>query len=368
MVFSGALINKRLDKLREKAINKTTDAVFVPVIEGYNWQSCYYFSGFTGSSGAVVVTKRDAFFITDARYTTQAAFEVPFEVVDRKGSRLIDGAIELMKKLSIKRLGVQEDKMPVSLYFSLAKEFEMFDVSQDVSSIRRKKSKEEVDLIKKACDLAACALEDAVASIKDVRTEKEFDALLEYNLAKIGADGGWQDHKFIVASGARSALPHGRASDKAFSVGEWITVDFGARYKGYVSDITRNVFLGDIPEEWKDRHEILLEAQRAAVQVLRPGAQCADVDAAARNVIEKAGYGSAFTHGTGHGIGLDVHETPTLSPSSKDVLVVGDVVTIEPGIYIEGVGGMRVEDNYVITPQGAECISSAVPKVFMVSI
>jgi len=368
MVFSEALISKRLNKLRERTLIKGSDAVFIPVIEGYNWQTCYYFSGFRGSSGAVVVTRNNAFFITDARYIAQAAFEVPFEVVDRKGNSLIDASIELMKKHSIKRLGIQEDKMPVSVYFSLSKEFEMFDVSKDVSFIRREKTKEEVALIKKACDLAACALESVIASIKDIRTEREFDALLEYTLAKSSADGGWQDHKFIVASGDRSALPHGRASDRAFAMGEWVTVDFGARYRGYVSDITRNVLLGDIPEEWKERHEILLEAQRAAAKVLKPGIRCEEVDAAARRAIEKAGYGNFFTHGTGHGIGLDLHEAPIISPSSKDVLIVGDVVTIEPGIYIEGVGGMRVEDDYVITPQGAECISNAVSKVFMVSM
>ncbi|HDH97638.1 Xaa-Pro peptidase family protein [Thermovirga sp.] len=362
MVFSRGLIDERLEKLRKNANLGVSDAVFIPVLEGYNWQSCYYFSGFRGSSGAVIITRDRAFFLTDARYTLQASGEVPFEVVDRKRNRLLDASVELMKKLSVKRIGIQGDKIPTTIYWSLKKESEIFDVSREVATIRRTKSKEEVALIRKACELAHLALGRTVNGIKGVKREKELDALLEYNLAMVGADGGWQDHKFIVASGARSALPHGKASDKEFTEGEWITVDFGARYEGYVCDITRNIFLGEIPKEWQDRHELLLEAQDAAAQILKPGVKAKDVDWAARRVLEKAGYEKFFTHGTGHGIGLDVHESPIVSFSSEDALQVGDVITLEPGIYVNGVGGMRIEDNYLITPDGAECISDMIPK------
>ena len=179
----------------------------------------------------------------------------------------------------------------------------------------------------------------------------------ELSLKKLGGEKGWAHDDFIVASGARSAMCHAPATGKAFREGEIVTVDYGAMVEGYMSDITRNFALGRPDDKAMEINDILLKAHHEAAAALRPGIAGKDVDAIARKVITDAGYGENFVHGLGHGLGLEVHEAPRLSKTSTDILRAGDVVTVEPGIYIEGWGGLRIEDDYLITEDGAECLT-----------
>ena len=188
-------------------------------------------------------------------------------------------------------------------------------------------------------------------------TEIEFDIKLNEQIKLLGGEKGWAHDDFIVASGQRSAMCHAPATGKKFMDGDIVTVDYGAMFQGYMSDITRNFALNNLSDKAREINNILLDAHNQAVKALRPGVSGFDVDLTARKVIESAGYGQYFLHGLGHGLGLEVHESPRLSPTSKDILRAGDVVTIEPGIYIEGFGGLRIEDDYLITEDGCECLT-----------
>ena len=231
------------------------------------------------------------------------------------------------------------------------------DASDVLPLLRRKKDAGEIALIRKAADCARDAYRKVLSRVREGMTELEFSAALEYEIRCCGAEGGWGDHGFIVASGPRSALPHGMATDKPLAKGDWVTVDYGARVEGYVSDITRNFAIGEPPSRVREIEDVLLRAHEAAAGAIRAGVSGREVDLVARKVIQDAGYGECFIHGLGHAIGLEVHESPRLSPISADILQEGDVVTVEPGIYIEGFGGMRIEDDYLVTASGAELLA-----------
>ncbi|MFP4481442.1 MAG: M24 family metallopeptidase [Thermovirgaceae bacterium] len=352
----------RLEKLRAGIKNTGCDGILLSVLEGFGWQNVYYFSGFRGSSAAVLVTKKEKLLVTDDRYRLQASEQSTFDIV-MQGRRTLCAVVkELLEKNGLRRVGIDGRNLPVTTFREISGPWDLEDVSGLLASIRRAKDSGERENIITAAGISGAALEKVLAGIKAQDSEKEISAALEYFIKIGGADGGWQDHEFIVASGPRSALPHGRAGDRVIRPGEWATIDYGARYSGYVCDVTRNLVLGKIPDKWKERQEILIQAQSEAVSMVSPGIRAAEVDAVARRVIEEAGYGKHFTHGLGHGIGLDLHEAPHLAPSSGDVLQEGDVITIEPGMYFDDEGGMRIEDDYVVTSGGAECLTSMIPK------
>jgi Xaa-Pro aminopeptidase len=188
-------------------------------------------------------------------------------------------------------------------------------------------------------------------------TEREFENMLLYKIKQMDGEKGWAHDDFIVASGKRGALPHGRATNKKIEVGDVVTVDFGVTVDGYMCDITRNFCMGKPSQKAEEINSLLSQALRQAAKSLAPSESGKKIDDIARKIITDAGYGKNFSHGLGHGLGLEVHEPPKLTPLSGDVLAVGDVVTIEPGIYIEGWGGMRIEDDYLITDEGAACLT-----------
>jgi Xaa-Pro aminopeptidase len=362
MTDRTTFLENRLEKLREKMLDRGCDGMLLFVVEGLGWQNCYYFSGFRGSSAALLITEGEKLLVTDDRYRLQASEQSDFEIVIQGRTPLLDVIKELLEKKGLKRVGIDGERLPVSVFRKITGPSSIEDVSGLLSLIRRTKDACEREDIIRAARISCSALQKVAAQVKDQVAEKDISAALEYFIKMAGADGGWQDHDFIVASGWRSALPHGRAGERKIHPGEWATIDYGARFSGYVCDVTRNLFFGEIPEEWKKRHEILLEAQSAAAEKVSPGVPAADVDAAARKVIEEAGYGDHFIHGLGHGIGLDLHESPRLAPRSGDILQEGDVITLEPGIYIEGEGGMRIEDDYMVTSKGIECLTGMIPK------
>jgi len=362
MTEKNGTLGDRLAKLRAGLEKTGCDGILLFIIEGLGWQNAFYFSGFRGSSAALVVTPDDEILVTDERYRLQASEQTCFEIVLQGKRGLCTVAREILEKKGLRRVGIDGRSLPFATFSEIGGAWELKDVSGLLAQLRRAKDPVERDNILNAARIAGAALEKAAGEAKPGVAEKDISAALEYFIKTGGADGGWQDHEFIVASGPRSALPHGLASDRKIRNGEWATIDYGARFSGYVCDVTRNLLFGEIPGKWRRRHEILLEAQSAAVALVVPGASAAEIDAEARRVIEESGYGKYFTHGLGHGIGLDLHEAPYLSPRSEDVLEEGDVITIEPGMYFDGEGGMRVEDDYLVTSGKAVCLTSVIPK------
>jgi Xaa-Pro aminopeptidase len=357
--MNGPDIRERLERLTPILEKKEVQALLVMVTEGYNWESACYISGFRGSSCSLIITGETNILITDGRYITQAREQTPFSIVDQAGRSMFAAVKDEMEKLKLKRVGYEADKLSVAQFNVLQENScQWRDLSGVIPELRRTKDSYEISLIREAARIAQEAYESTLVQFQEGSTESEFANLLEFNMKKIGAEGGWPGHGFIVASGLRSAMPHGAPTSKKVQEGDWVTVDFGASYNGYVSDITRNFVIGRISPEGEKIHHVLYEAHVRAAESLRPGISGRDVDAIARKVIEGAGYADHFTHGLGHSFGLEVHESPRLSSKSTDILQTGDVVTIEPGIYIEGLGGMRLEDDYLITEEGYECLTS----------
>lgn len=357
---------KRVAAVRSAMQEQDFEALVLFVFEGSNWESMYYLTGFRGTSSAAVVTAKDAFLITDGRYMSQARLQSPFDIVEQGQRKLHEAVGEVLISAGVTRVGFEGERVSYALHKKLADmAFRWKDASEILPHIRRSKDLLERQFVEKAAAIAGEAFRRTLEQVAPGMTERRVAALLEFSMKDLGAEGGWGD-EFIVASGPRSALPHGRASDRILLAGEWVTVDFGARYGGYVCDLTRNFSLGH-PDPWaRDVHALLLEAQRAGEQTLRAGLPGREADAAARKVIEGAGYGTAFSHGLGHGFGLHIHEAPRLSYLSDDVLASGDLVTVEPGIYIEGRGGMRVEDDYMVTELGFSCLSTTLSRELFV--
>ena len=362
MSNSKAPLEKRVGRLRHAMEQSDCDCALLMVLEGLGWQNCYYFSGFRGSSAAIFITKDETLLVTDERYRLQASAQSPFDIVMQGNRPLYMTVKEMIEERAPGRVGVDGDRLPVSMYRKIADGWELEDFSSVFASLRRKKDSFEKANILEAARISRQALDKVINETPKPVREIDISAALEYSMKTLGADGGWQDHEFLVASGQRSALPHGRASGREIASGEWATVDFGARFSGYVCDVTRNLLFGEIKGEWLKKQEILLEAQEAAAAAIAPGVRAADIDAVARNVIERCGFGENFTHGLGHGIGLEIHEAPHLSPRSQDILQEGDVITLEPGIYFDREGGMRVEDDYLVTAEGSECLTVMIPK------
>ena len=300
-----------------------------------------------------------ATLITDGRYTTQAKSQTPFNIIIQSELPMPEYIARAVADGGYSRAGFEAKKISHATfteYFAPVK-CEWIDASGMMPTLRRTKDSHEVALIREAGRIGREAFGNVLKQAHAGMSETEFEVLLTWEIKRLGAEKGWAHDDFIVASGERSAMCHAPATSKAFADGETVTVDYGAMVGGYMSDITRNFALGHVSPKAREINDVLLRAHGEAVKALRPGVRGADVDAVARKVIADAGYGDKFVHGLGHGLGLEVHEAPRLSRTSKDVLQAGDVVTVEPGIYIEGWGGLRIEDDYLITEEGCECLT-----------
>ncbi|MCF7935246.1 MAG: Xaa-Pro peptidase family protein [Synergistales bacterium] len=361
-------IEERIAAARKALVTRGLDALFLLVREGANWESVYYLSGFRGSSSALVVTGEEALLITDGRYLAQAKEQSPCTVVDQGNRRLlavVQG--ELLRRKSLQRIGYEAERLTCADFAQLPGEgVEWVDASDVVLELRRRKDPMELELLREAGRIAGEALAATLEDARPGMTERHFAALLEYNIVLAGAEGGWGGPSFIVASGPRGALPHGAPTERSLREGECVTVDFGARYKGYVSDITRNFCLGRIDPWAEEIHGLLREAQQRGMDAIAAGRKGSDVDQAARTFLDEAGYGPCFPHGLGHGLGLELHEGPRLSRAALGALRCNDVVTVEPGIYVEGRGGLRLEDDCVVTDQGCAVLSSSIPRELFV--
>ncbi|WP_066060629.1 M24 family metallopeptidase [Neobacillus soli] len=316
-----------------------------------------YISNFTGSAGVVLISADKALFITDFRYIEQASKQCEgFEIVKFSGSIPQEVAL-LAKKLGIQKLGFEEDYITYSSFkvYDKEVEVELVPITGVIEKLRLIKTDAELKILKVAADIADAAFKHILEFIRPGKTELEVSNELEFFMRRAGATSSSFDT--IVASGSRSALPHGVASNKVIESGDMVTMDYGAYYNGYVSDITRTVAVGNPDPKLKEIYDIVLEAQLQGMAGFKPGITGKEADALTRDYITEKGYGEYFGHSTGHGIGLEVHEGPGLSMKSDIILEPGMVVTCEPGIYIPGLGGVRIEDDTLITKVHNEALT-----------
>ena len=315
-----------------------------------------YLTDFAADDDYLLITKDKCIFFADSRYIEAAgknAKDCDEIVLLKKAGEQLP---QICKELNISKIYTEAQKLSVSEFNSLCKMFD-FPVAAEkadeiIISSRRAKKEYEKQRIIKAQRIAEKAFDHILTFIRPGVTEKDIRLELEYFMLRNGADGLSFDT--IAISGKNTSLPHGVPTLKKIESGDFVTMDYGACVDGYRSDMTRTVAVGSVSEKQMKIYETVLRAQLACLDVLRPGIECKTADAAARNIIAGAGYGDCFGHGTGHGVGIDIHEAPSVSPRSKDILSVGDVVTVEPGIYLPGEFGVRIEDMAFITENGYE--------------
>ncbi|MDT2769636.1 Xaa-Pro peptidase family protein [Enterococcus pseudoavium] len=338
------------------------------VIDGYlvtSSANLRYLTNFTGTAGMAFITLDQAFFITDFRYTEQASEQVQGMTILQHQGDIVGEIIKLMDKESVNVLGFEDAFMTYAEYsiFEEVIDAELAPASGLIEKLREQKDEGEIAIIQKACAIADEGFEHVLKMIRPGMTEIEVANQLDFFMRSLGATGTSFDT--IVASGARSALPHGVASEKMIEQGELITLDFGCVYQGYVSDITRTFAIGDPGQQLKDIYQIVLAAQQKVLEVAQAGVTGTKLDAVARDLITEAGYGEAFGHSTGHGIGLEIHEGPNVSRSNEVRLMTGNVITDEPGIYLAGLGGVRIEDDLVILAEGNRVLTHS-PKELII--
>lgn len=345
----------RLDAIREE---KKVDAILIT-----NMLNIRYFTGFTGSTGIALAIGKKRYFVTDFRYIEQANDQVissGFEVV-REDRDALEKVAELLKKEEVTTLAIEDTSITLTQYRSFKKKFEnieLVDLGDRFLRERMIKTEKEIEIIKEAVRITDKAFEIIRPLIKEGAVEKDLATELEYQMKKLGADGPSFD--IIVASNHRSAMPHGVASEKKLAAEGFVKFDFGCFYKGYASDMTRTVYLGEDPSEKHiEIYNTVLEAQKLAIQSVKAGMTNRELDKIARDYITEKGYGAEFAHGLGHGIGLQIHEYPGVGFKSEEmVLEENMVITIEPGIYIAGFGGVRIEDDIVVKNNGYEILNT----------
>lgn len=328
----------------------------------------FYLTGFNSSAGSVLVTKDNAVFFIDFRYFEKAKQTVNScdVVLYDKGDK---GIFEFCKDIKIETIFIETAEVSLSHYKYLCNIFEGIEISKDnkldlkLDAMRAVKSQTELAYIKQAQSLTDQTLEYILPRITIGRTEREIMLDMEFFMRGLGASGISFD--FIVVSGKNSSLPHGVPTDKKIENGDFITMDFGGIVGGYCSDMTRTVAIGNISDEQKKVYDTTLKAQLAAIDAIKAGAVCGDIDKVARDIISDAGYKGCFGHALGHSVGIDVHESPNLSPNNKAILEVGNVVTVEPGIYLENKFGVRIEDMVYVTKDGCVNLTSSNKKLII---
>lgn len=336
-------MNNRVKKIIDLIEERDVDAL---LIKGKNNKR--YIGALTGSGVYVLITKEQKYQILDGRYTDEADKKTSgfIKKVVSQGS-YIENIIELLEEMNIKNIAIESQAMSIQEYILLDKAgFNINLITNELGKVRAVKSKEEIELIKKACEITDGVFSEVISEIREGMTELEVSALLQYHALKKGASG--MSFEPIVVSGERGAMPHGRPTTKKLKKNEAITIDFGVVYQGYQSDMTRTISIGKPPKIIQEIYDVVLKAQLSAIESIKEGMKASHVDKIARQIIENHGFGDYFNHGLGHGIGLGDGEVPTLNPRSDDILTEGMVMSCEPGIYIPDVGGVRIEDDIVI--------------------
>lgn len=345
----------RLTSLRSILANRALDGCLV-----MSKTNRFYLSSFTGSNGYLFITPTSALMFTDSRYIEQANDEAKdFEVYPLRNS--YDELRELVSSMSFANIGFEDQGISYATYQSIIKvvgdSAQLVPMGEAVNSLRTIKDREELSVVGKAVAIADDVMEITLASLEVGITEQAVARTVERSLWECGADG--VAFETIVASGPNASRPHHKPGDRIIRLGDVVVIDMGALFGGYRSDITRTVCIGKADEQFNKIYHIVREAQTSAEELAGPGVNVAALDAVARDVIHSHGYGKYFTHGLGHGIGLDVHELPRISGGSDEVLSEGMVFTIEPGIYIPGWGGVRIEDMLVIDKGEARILTQS---------
>ncbi len=332
-------MRNRVDMLCEKLHDNEA-----ALISGY--PNIFYYSGFTSGDAYLLISHDARFIITDSRYTIQAREQAKgFEILDIKY-----GFEKVFAKTDAKYIGFEESIMSVMEYKRLRSKLkqnqDLVEMQSLINEQRKIKDEEEIKKIAEAEKIGDAAFDYVLKEIRSGRTEREIALLIEFFMKKQGASALSFDT--IAASGKRSAMPHGVATDKVIENGDFLTLDFGCVFEGYCSDMTRTVVVGKASDRQREIYDIVLDAQNAAIKTIREGIPCSAVDAAARDVINNAGYGDKFGHGLGHSVGIEIHEAPSFAPKCSEAVQNGNVITVEPGIYIDGFGGVRIEDLIAI--------------------
>ncbi len=356
------------EERREKLLDDSeADCAILINVEGSSKPSLMYYTGFTGTFATLVISKGGEWLITDSRYTEQALKQTKMNIVEYKAQKsFFEFLSDFIKDRGCKKIGIEKERISLKTFDLIfkGKDMETVGIDEVIKRHRMVKNGFELEKIRKAIEIAQKAFLDMLNFIKPGRREREISAYLEYRMKSLGAEGPSFDT--IIASGYRSAMPHGVASDKTIEMGDLIVVDFGSIYEGYVSDITRMVSVGEPTEKMREIHSIVLEAQRRAIAGAKPGMSGSEIDALSRKYIEEAGFGGKFGHGLGHGIGLEIHEAPRVSRLGSDAITKGMVFTIEPGIYLEGSFGVRIEDDVLMKDDGVEVLTSLDREIFVV--
>jgi len=349
------MIQNRIEKLKSRLTKLGLDSFLI--MSPLNRR---YMSGFTGTAGMLLITLKDNFLITDFRYLEQAAQEAPHYQIVKQEFPFTKTLKDLLQRLPVESMGIESDFVTVKQFQELADNLsflKLFPKEGEIETLRLVKDAEEIVNIKKAAQIADQAFNHILNIIKPGMKEIEVAMELEFFMRSQGATG--TSFETIVASGIRSALPHGVASEKVIEAGDFVTMDFGCIYNGYCSDMTRTVVIGQPTPKQTDIYNIVLEAQLKGLNYVRAGLGAKEVDLKSRSYITGKGYGDNFGHGLGHGLGLNVHENPSLSPRDNTELLVNMVVTVEPGIYIPHWGGVRIEDLVIIKDTGFENLTRA---------
>ncbi|MBQ9442432.1 MAG: aminopeptidase P family protein [Selenomonadaceae bacterium] len=341
--------NSRLENLYKKISAEEVDAILIT-----KPANLFYFSGFRGDSSALFISKNFCKLITDGRYFEQAQSQTKnFEII-KQTEGLFKKIVEEIKNSSAKKIGFEGKILTFDQFNFLREELKEVEFkSVEVDSLRQIKDAAEISLIRRACEIADKTFSEILNFIKVGMSENEVAAEMEYLMRKFGAEKNSFDT--IVASGVRGSLPHGIASEKKICAGELVTMDFGAIYGGYCSDMTRTICVGRASDKWKKIYNAVLSAQLHGLEVIKIGVSGKAADEAVRNKLKTFGLEEYFTHSLGHSLGIEIHEEPRLSKlSTCESLEKNMIVTDEPGIYIKNVGGIRIEDTVLITERGAE--------------
>lgn len=358
------MLEERLSRLRTRIAKKKLDGFLVTDIT-----NVFYLTGFTGSTAAAIVTADECHVLVDPRYTIQAQQEcTSSQVTEYTGRSTIAAAGEMINELGLSRVGYEADEITLSSYRRLraivGKQTTMHGTQSVVEILRRIKDPHEVATIRKACEIVDTTFDSIVKDIRIGMSEKDVALLIDYTMRKLGADKDGFDT--IAAFGRNSACPHASPTDDKIQPGGFLKMDFGARHHHYNSDITRTVCIGKPTDKHKEIYNIVLDAQLKAIDSIAPGKPGSEIDAVARDYIASMGYGANFGHGLGHALGILVHDGPALSKTSDVILEQGMVVTVEPGIYVEGFGGVRIEDDVLVTDSGCEILTHATKEMLVI--
>lgn len=356
------MTSNRLLFVRNAMANLALDALLVTSRE-----SVYYLSGFSGSSGDLLITHDAAYIFCDFRYTAQAAQQAPFYLRKDINGSIYKNLNEVLFIHHVSRLGVEDRELSHAAYKGMQhsfKDISVIGIGDMLSSLRTVKDYTELENMRTAARIADEAFAETVKLMKPGMTEIEVAAELEYHMRKRGSSG--TSFETIVASGVNSAKPHGTASSKVLEHRDLVVMDFGCIYNGYCSDMTRTVAVGEASAEQRAVYNSVLFTQLKVLSAIGPGMLCADMDKLARNVLDTLGYAQYFGHSLGHGVGINVHEQPTLSPKSTGKLVSGTVVTVEPGIYLDGNFGVRIEDTVIITDNSIENLTNSTKELVII--